>query len=167
MSEEIKQEALGALQGLLDDLVQRVRSRFSTEGFATVVKQIDYVAQIVILEFADDAKQPDAATCDTVGSLLRSEWPDMPDARTALFRLANRKSKLIIDIGTAENTNVDNNVVCDGIVAEPLIRAAEYRADAFPGAAKTGHFPIVKYNLSDSKAVKQTAIVEVTPDALG
>jgi|SRR4051812_37365383 hypothetical protein len=161
MSEEIKDQALAALQGVIDRLVERVQQKFQAENYSTRVLRIDYVAQIALLEFCSDVEQPDAERCDAIGSSLRQEWPDMPDARVALFRLANKKSKLIIDIGTAAQSAKTANTVCDGVVAEPFIRAAER------SHGKTSTFPMLKYDLTQKTVEREELTVEITPDALG
>lgn len=160
MSEEIiKAEALQALQGLLDDVVHRVRTKFTDRCFPNEVRKVDYVAQIAIIEFIDERGQPDAATSDAIGVELRAEWPEMPDLEATLFRLANKFTKLIINISTAGEVN--------------LSKATDFEDEDFlqnvmaqPGP-KQATIPIIKYDISGPNITREKSNLEVTRDALG
>lgn len=160
MSDEItKDEALQALQGLLDDVVDRVRDKFDGRGFPCAVHKIDYVAQIAVLEFIDGS-QPDAVTSDAIGVELRQEWPQMPDLQATLFRLANRNTKLILNISTALDVNLSKDTEFED---------EDYMAQVMQqtGGAKQSAIPIIKYDLTKENIVGEKMTLDVTRDALG
>jgi hypothetical protein len=160
MSDEIiKDEALQALQGLLDDVVHRVQAKFDARGFPSTIHKIDYVAQIAVLEFSDENSQPDAVTSDAIGVELRRQWPQMPDLQATLFRLANRNSKLILNISTAFDVNLSKDTEFED---------EDYMAQVMQQAGpKQSAIPIIKYDLTGKNVVKEQATLEVTRDALG
>jgi hypothetical protein len=160
MSDEIaKDEALQALQGLLDDVVHRVQAKFDARGFPSTINKIDYVAQIAVLEFSDASTQPDAVTSDAIGVELRREWPQMPDLQATLFRLANRNVKLILNISTAFDVNLSK---------ETEFEDEDYMAQVMQQAGpKQSTIPIIKYDLTGKNIVGEKMTLDVTRDALG
>lgn len=94
--DEAKEEAVKVLSAVLDKTVAVVTTALRGRGFSTRVKRVDYVSQVVILNFPD--RQPDSDLVDIIGEEVRHVWPEMPPMTATLFKVSRMNADLILDL---------------------------------------------------------------------
>lgn len=96
--DEIKDTAVSVLSGRIDSVIAAAQAAFLAHKLVTVVSRVDYVAQLIVLEFTE--KQPTSDQLDDIGAALRKSWPQMPDITATLFKMSKHNTKVFLDLNT-------------------------------------------------------------------
>jgi hypothetical protein len=129
--DEAKDETIMMLSAVLDKTLAIVRTAFIGHGITTRAKKVDYVTQVIVLNFPD--QQPSTDLVDAVGGEVRHIWPDAPPITTTFFKVSDMNADLIIDFNHPS-----------GIKA--LAEAGDVKALAAV-AAGVDYLPVVHYIL--------------------